>query len=291
MSADITRWTAENPCPVCTGHPRLPQGQGVRCYGFLSSDRRYAHCTREEHAGSIEIHRVGVTFAHRLDGDCLCGGSHEPDGPIREQPTVRPPSIRGPSPWTIPDDHIEMVHDYIHDGELAFQVCRVWPCYRAAHRGAKALPRFRGEDGRWYFGQGRWKGRCDKPLYRQREALEELLLGGQVYLVEGERDADALWETGNIAVCNPDGAGSFNSHHAKLLAAAMCAPFVEGVEDPGHSELIVLADADDVGLRHARKAAALILEMAPGLEQQIRVQRPPAGFKDIAEWLTQRGER
>lgn len=78
MSAGVSpkqRFTAANPCPVCGGHHRLPAGHGERCYGYLGSDNRYAHCTRPEHAGGLELDAAG-TYAHRLDGPCRCGVTH-----------------------------------------------------------------------------------------------------------------------------------------------------------------------------------------------------------------------
>lgn len=69
------RFTKRNPCPVCGGGHNLPSGQGIRCYGFLSSDERYAHCTREEHAHGL-LQESGGTFAHRLDGPCNFGQMH-----------------------------------------------------------------------------------------------------------------------------------------------------------------------------------------------------------------------
>ena len=76
MSA-VQRWTASDPCPVCGEHERSAlRGMKTRCWGFLSSDRQYAHCTREDLAGAIEIKTNSRTYPHRLGGDCRCGVSH-----------------------------------------------------------------------------------------------------------------------------------------------------------------------------------------------------------------------
>jgi hypothetical protein len=64
------RFTARNPCPICGGHNLLPSGRRIRCYGFLSSDGRYAHCTRAEHAGALDPLPGSDTYAHRLEGPC-----------------------------------------------------------------------------------------------------------------------------------------------------------------------------------------------------------------------------
>jgi hypothetical protein len=71
------RFTRTRPCPICGGYHSLPQGEGVRCAGYLSSDGEYAHCTREEYAGDIEPSAAIVpTYAHRLHGPCRCGNTH-----------------------------------------------------------------------------------------------------------------------------------------------------------------------------------------------------------------------
>ena len=63
-------------CPVCDGHEDLPHGENRRCYGFLSDDELYAHCTREEYAGELGRNNGSNTFAHRIDGVCRCGKIH-----------------------------------------------------------------------------------------------------------------------------------------------------------------------------------------------------------------------
>ena len=42
------RFREENRCPVCDGADEDQRGRGERCFGFLSSDGLYAHCTRED---------------------------------------------------------------------------------------------------------------------------------------------------------------------------------------------------------------------------------------------------
>ena len=70
------RFRSNRPCPVCGGHADLPQGEGRRCYGFLSEDGSYAHCTREERSGHLDRNLGSDTFAHILRGVCRCGKEH-----------------------------------------------------------------------------------------------------------------------------------------------------------------------------------------------------------------------
>lgn len=84
------RFTRQRPCPICGGHADLPQGKGVRCAGYLSSDGDYAHCQREQHAGSLPIDEktTPATYAHKLHGPCKCGVTH---GPGAERPNAKAP--------------------------------------------------------------------------------------------------------------------------------------------------------------------------------------------------------
>ena len=317
----IERWTASDPCGVCGGHPSSPQGRGERCYGFRSSDGKYLHCTREEHAGSLRMHNGGNTFAHRASGDCRCGLRH---GYSMSRDAIRSPRKAvddRPKPWSIPDAHVETFHRYELGGELQFEIARIWKHHRRQYGGTKTLPRYVGEDGSWYFGQGKWKGRKDKPLYRQDEALKELLLGGKVFICEGERDADALWEADCIAVCNPDGAGSFREAQAARLIAAMrgCPPALTNTDTAGrharnrrektsirllnseatlgqHTEMIegdaylvaaeieIIADNDSAGIDHAR-AVWRMIAVDEDLRGRVWISRPSGEHKDIADLL------
>ena len=70
------RFRSDRPCPVCGGHANLSRGKGRRCYGYLSDDGLYAHCTREERSGPLDAKSGSKTFAHILRGACRCGQEH-----------------------------------------------------------------------------------------------------------------------------------------------------------------------------------------------------------------------
>jgi hypothetical protein len=182
-----------------------------------------------------------------------------------------------PKPWRIPDDDVEMFHRYELDGELQFEIARIWKQYRDKYGGSKTFPRHVGEDGRWYLGQGKWRGRKDKPLYRQDEALNELRLGGKVFICEGERDADALWNAGCIAVCNPDGAGSFREAQAERLIDAMR-------DGAPAAEIDIVSDNDGDGIEHA-KSVRRMLSADSDLRSRVGIVLPPEEYKDAAEFL------
>lgn len=162
-------------CPICDGADHDPRGTGKRCSGFISSEGKYAHCSREEHAGSLEIEEGG-TYAHRLAGPCKCGATHGEASGGRV---------------------IEATYDYRDErGELLSQVVRfVGKDFRQR--------RPRGSEWDWKLGDVRLV------LYR----LPELLAADPtaiVYIVEGEKDVDNLRGRGFVATCNPMGAGKWH---------------------------------------------------------------------------------
>ncbi|HZA24308.1 MAG TPA: AAA family ATPase [Dehalococcoidia bacterium] len=71
------RFKRQNPCPVCGGFDQVPRGKRERCFGYLSDDGMYAHCTRPERAGALEMHPSSLTYPHRVQGQCKCGTSHD----------------------------------------------------------------------------------------------------------------------------------------------------------------------------------------------------------------------
>lgn len=74
------RHTRSRPCQVCDGYSAQPQGKGVRCAGFRSTDGEYEHCQREQYAGNLPLDESTTppTYAHWMRGDCRCGVTHGP---------------------------------------------------------------------------------------------------------------------------------------------------------------------------------------------------------------------
>lgn len=172
------RTTKNRRCVICGGASGDARGKGRRCYGFTSSDGKYAHCTREEHAGALELKEGSDTYPHRLNGQCGCGTSHGPDDPVE---------------W----NNIDIAYDYRDErGKLLYQVVRKIP---------KDF-RQRKPDG---SGGWLWSiGDVRRVIYRLpqllRAPLEQL-----VFIVEGEKDVERLAFHKIIATTNPQGAGKW----------------------------------------------------------------------------------
>lgn len=179
----MKRFNQSRRCPVCNGYDGAERGTGKRCFGFLSDDGEWAHCTREEYAGLLEKNASSNTYAHKLVGNCKCGRRHDPS----------------------PEKRIVATYDYFDEsGELLYQVVRYEP---------KDFRQRRPDDaGGWIWNL---KG-VRRVLYR----LPQLLTVDKsaiVFIVEGERDADRLAELGLVATTNASGAEKWRDEYNEHL--------------------------------------------------------------------------
>lgn len=97
-------------------------------------------------------------------------------------------------------------------------------------------------------GQGGWKkGLNGQPpvLYRLPEVIAAVERGEEVWITEGEKDADAARECGVTATTNPGGAGKWSSELSDYLIGARAN---------------VVWDQDDAGAKHAHKVVADLLD-------------------------------
>lgn len=235
-----------NPCPICEGHADLPTGRGIRCWGYLSDDGAYARCTREELAGGIE--RNGdETYSHRLEGPCRCGKTHG------ESHSASIPAERV-VPIGRASREIEAVYPYCDaDGTLLYEVVRFRP---------KDFRQRRPDgDGGYVWGLG------EQPtvLYRWPEVRAAVVAGDTVYIVEGERDVEAIRGVDCVATCNTGGAGKWRPEFSAELAGA---------------EVVIVADKDEPGRKHARQVFASLRDVAAS----VRVVEARTG-KDAADHL------
>src|SRR5262245_26588165 len=76
--------------------------------------------------------------------------------------------------------------------------------------------------------------------YRLPEVMRAIKLGQVVFVVEGEKCADALWLNGIPATCNPGGAGKWGSELQRWFKTA---------------RLVLLPDNDEPGREHVFRVA------------------------------------
>lgn len=262
MSADTVtpsqRFTTRNPCPVCGGGHDMPSGRGVRCYGFLGSDGSFAHCSREDFAGSLEIELDSGTFAHRLVGPCACGATHG-SAPVS-------PNGSEPHQSTPPRRHHDFreagaAHAYDYPDETGTVLFQVWRF--AKPDGGKSFVQARPVAGGWVMGiEG-----VRRVLYR----LPQLLSANPhepVLVCEGEKDADRLALLGFVTTTAPMGAGKWRREYSEALRGR---------------PVVIPLDNDADGERHGR----VVTEALAGIAKEIRLLRlpdlPPKG--DPSDWL------
>ena len=232
MMAQVTkeqRFRKSSPCPVCSGWKEAPQGKGMRCWGFASSDGRFAHCVREEHANGLPLH--GETYTHLLVGNCACGVQHgaepAPSSTNGPGPTVTESrTVKARTPYLIKGLDGELVAKHIRidyeDGEKAF----FWE--RNGETGLGGMPV------------------ADVPLYGS-EFLKLYALGSKVIVTEGAGPAKALRDRGFQAVGTVTGAHSCPS--------AVVLKSLTGFD------ICFWPDNDDDGAKHMTKMGAVLLQL------------------------------
>lgn len=218
--------TAERPCPICQGHDKLPKHRGIRCFGFISEDGDYAHCTRDELAGPLEQHPSARTYAHRLTGDCKCGTSHGERAEVHDIGKAR-------RARTVAE------YDYTDEtGAVLFRVVRKEP---------KAfLQQHPDGAGGWQWGRG------DARLvpYKLPELIAAVAAGDTVHIVEGEKDVHAIRSRDGVATCNAGGAGKWSADFARYFDGA---------------HVVIVADRDEPGLDHARSVWKSLRKVAASI--------------------------
>jgi 5S rRNA maturation endonuclease (ribonuclease M5) len=119
-------------------------------------------------------------------------------------------------------------------------------------------------------GIGGWEWNLNgtrRVLYR----LPEVLAAKSVLVCEGEKDCETAQALGLVATCNPGGAGKWREEYSESLRG---------------KRVVVIADADEPGRKHAQQVAASL----SGKATSVKVLEFPHA-KDLAEWAAMGGTR
>jgi hypothetical protein len=219
------RFKRAHPCPICGGYDEARRKSGDRCHGFISADDQVALCTREEKAGDLEPTGINQDlYPHALTGPCPCRTAHEPK-----------PIDRSAGRAIGAVDAVYPYHD--ESGDLLYEEVR----YRDPKGFKIRRPDPNGPDDSriWDINGTR------RILYR----LHDLNKKGpfeRVFIVEGPKDVDTLWDTPPHlpAVTNPFGAGKWTDDYADQLLKA------------GVTDVVILRDEDTAGREHQQVVAA-----------------------------------
>ena len=241
-------------CPICGGADNDSRGYHMRCHGFVSGDGNYVHCAREEKSPGIDRNAAGL-FAHRLNGACKCGMTH--DG---TPPEISDADVEAARPTY---SKVYAQYDYVDEkGIKLFRVIR----FKDEFRDGKTTKRFT---------QRRWEGDKLIPgvkgvrqvLYRLPDIIDASP-DENIYVVEGEKCVEVLREAGLTATCNPGGAGKWRDEYVAPL---------EG------RPVVILPDNDNPGKAHADKVALALHGHAASIKRIELEGLPEHG--DIADWL------
>tara|TARA_Y100000310_G_scaffold90553_1_gene87873 strand:- start:24 stop:2033 length:2010 start_codon:yes stop_codon:yes gene_type:complete len=154
-------------------------------------------------------------------------------------------------------EKIVATYDYKdEDGHILFQVVRYEPkTFKQRHKN----------------GSGQWTWNMEdirRVPYHLPEILEHT---GTIYLVEGEKDADKLWEWGQVATTSPGGASSWKSEYANYFTG---------------KQVVVIPDKDTAGYDYAREVARSLQNKASSIKCVIL----PGAVKDTGDWIEAGGD-
>jgi putative DNA primase/helicase len=207
-SGQRKRFKGDFVCPVCKGTEDEDRGQGTRCFGYLSGGSIV--CTREDHANQAPFVPTANGYRHNAKGPCPCGKEHAPSD-RKKMGTM---------------DHVYKYRDA--SGNVVFETVRF--------KNPKDFRQRRPSSN----GKPIWNLNGVTTILYQ---LPELLTADPtrtVWIVEGEKDVDRLRLLGEVATCNPMGAGKWFEHYADPLRDRICR---------------IIEDSDEPGRQHAQKIA------------------------------------
>lgn len=250
MMQPITRehrfLTSSSPCPICNGYDRMPRGNGERCSGYMNPDGEYVFCTREEKAGSLEQagNSTPPAYMHKLYGRCNCGVEHRPTRLHQDKPKQRNSN-----------DPVAEYSYHTAEGRLAYQAVRYEP--------KRFTQRRPDGNGGWLWNM---QGVTRVPYHLP--GLLRTPLEVPVYIVEGEKDVEALEHLGLVATTNVGGAEKWTDDLSQYLKGR---------------HVVILPDNDVPGQRHATKVEKSLQGIAASVQIINLPDLPEKG--DVSDWL------
>jgi 5S rRNA maturation endonuclease (ribonuclease M5)/DNA-binding transcriptional ArsR family regulator len=173
-----------------------------------------------------------------------------------------PKPERKPKPERTSERKIVATYSYVDEsGKVLFEVVRYEP---------KAFAQRRPD------GNGDWIWNLEsvrRVLYKLPDVLRAVQSGETIFIVEGEKDADALGGLGLVATTNPHGAGKWRDDYSQTIKGA---------------HVVILPDKDDAGRKHADQVARSLWGKASSIKV---VELPGDGIKDVSDWLTAGGTK
>ena len=222
-------------CPHHDDNPKTPSlaisrgkdgGVLVKCF---------AGCTAEEVVGSL-----GLKMKDLFAGEMAV-------------PFTVPTAVESSKPVSNEKPLIEKIYSYQDaNGDEVYQALRMTPkSFRQRHANPEnPLTWVWTMDG------------VERVLYR----LPEVLKANQVWIVEGEKDADNLAELGFCSTCNVGGAGKWLDSYSESLKG---------------KEIVICGDNDEAGKKHVD----LVFNSLAATSKTVRIIKLPETVKDASDYI------
>lgn len=217
----------------------------------------FVGCDRDAILWALNLTRPDQHDEPRYDG-------HRPaytPPPAPSQPD-QPPTIFDPAPhgWTPPADawmppwcgH-RKISEYLYRDESRRVLYGVARCDAKCFAQWRPAPDSR-TGRRWKLNEkrgGRLVATVRVVPYSLPDLIAAVQTGRRVFVVEGEKDADALASVGEVATCGKGGAGE-----------GWCAAYNPHFD---RADVIVVADRDATGRKHAEKVVAALIPVAASI--------------------------
>ena len=216
-----------NPCPHC-GKENTKKG----CYEFFGKQngRKYGVCMRGASPAT------GWEQAYESDGKTP-RGDRAGNSVYQE---IIPYAQNGKSSNGYTQYHKPEAEWYYHDkqGNPLVKIAR---CRN--EKGEKYYPQYHyTSDGKWEKGVKDYVNREDIPIYRYIDIRDAIKSGSPIWIVEGEKCVDQLWDKGIFATCNIGGAGKTGNKWKPSDTACL----------EGAKEIILCPDQDKPGVLHMK---------------------------------------
>lgn len=234
--AGSNKWTA-----LCPAHDDRQSSLSLR----VGNDGRAVMFCHAQCSTQAIVAAVGLAMTDLFAGP----------PPLRVAPSSSAQAVQAQGVTTRPK--LVKTYDY-HDehGTLLYQVCRFEPkTFRQRRPNG---------DGGWVWGMGD----VQPVLYRLPEIIEAAAHKRRIFVVEGEKDADALSELRFPTTTSPMGAGKWKESYSEALAGA---------------DVVILPDNDDVGRAHAEQIAASLTARKAFVKVVALPGLPEKG--DVSDWL------
>jgi hypothetical protein len=254
-------WAAKCPCRADDKNPSLSVGVGSQGQ-VLVTCHRGTPCDLDEICRAVGIEATELWPDDTDRATSIPRPKKNTDDKTKGHALTQPKKKSGPG-------ELVMTYPYTDpDGALVMEVLR----YKTEEGGKTFRQRCPDGNGGWTWSTSHLE---ERPLYRLPEVMAAVSAGEPVWVVEGEKDADALADLGHAATCNPMGADNgmgnkWRPEHTRWLAG---------------SKIWVIADRDDPGMLHAAYVAGQLEEA--GCKVRLRTVPPP--HKDIADMISAGG--